>query len=55
MTSKKNYKELENEKVRGKRRFLERRVQENEAEQEINDYDYSDNREQERDVGVREY
>lgn len=54
MTSKKNYKELENEKVRGKRRFLERRVQESEAEQEINDYDPTDTRSNERDTQVHE-
>jgi hypothetical protein len=35
----KNYKELETEKQKGKRRFVERRIQEQEAEKEIKEYD----------------
>lgn len=38
MTSKKNYKELENEKTRGKKRYLERVIEEEEADKEINNY-----------------
>jgi hypothetical protein len=51
----KNYKELETEKQKGKRRFVERRVQELEAEKEIKEYDNTDNRADERDLQVREY
>jgi len=38
LASKKNYKEIENEKTRGKRRYLERINEEKEAEQLIKDY-----------------
>jgi hypothetical protein len=51
----KNYKELETEKQKGKRRFVERRVQELEAEKEIKEYDNTDRRSDERDLQVREY
>lgn len=51
----KNYKELETEKQKGKRRYIERRVEELEAEKEINEYDPTDTRDNERDLQVREY
>lgn len=34
----KSYKEKDNEKVRGKKRFLERQIEDLEAEQEIKDF-----------------
>jgi hypothetical protein len=39
LASKKNYKEIENEKTRGKRRYLERINEEKEAEKLIRDYE----------------
>lgn len=39
MTGQKSYKEKENEKIRGKKRYLERVIEEHEAEQEIKEYD----------------
>ena len=50
----KTYKELDTEQQKGKRRFIERRVQENEAEKEINEYDPTDTRDSERDPQVHE-
>jgi indole-3-glycerol phosphate synthase len=41
MKKQKSYKELENEKTRGKRRFLERLVETEEAEKQIKEYDES--------------
>lgn len=39
MTGKKSYKEKETEQKFGKKRYLERVIEEQEAEQEIKDYD----------------
>lgn len=39
MKKQKNHKELEGEKLRGKRRFIERVVEEKEAEQQIKEFD----------------
>lgn len=54
MTGKKTYKELDTEQQKGKRRFIERRVQENEAKKEINEYDPTDTRDNLRDTQVHE-
>ncbi len=40
MTSKKTYKELENEKTRGRKRFLERIQETKDAEAEIKEFTY---------------
>lgn len=39
MKKQKNHKELEGEKLRGKRRFIERVAEEKEAEQQIKEFD----------------
>lgn len=54
MTGKQTYKEKETEQQKGKRRFIERRVQELEAEKEIKEYDNTDRRSDERDLQVNE-
>lgn len=39
VTGQKSYKEFESEKTRGKKRYIERKIEEEEAEQEIEDFD----------------
>ena len=43
MLKQKSYKEKNNEKERGKKRYIERLVEEQEAEKEIKDYEDSTN------------
>jgi len=38
MTTKKSYKEIENEKLRGRKRYLERVQEEKDAEEEIEEF-----------------
>lgn len=55
MKKNKTYKEVETEQQKGKRRFIERRIQETEAEKEITEYDPTDYRPNERETNVREH
>lgn len=51
---KKNYKEYDREPERGKRKYIERRIEEEEAEEQIRDFEKILPSEQNKDSGISE-